>query len=377
MQNSTQKRLSSKSTNGALKLRPRLRTGHVPAVRLAAFAALCFLFAACGETDIRRATDEAVLVETMSPRPRSGAGAIAFSGTIEASETFPLSFAAVGTVARVFVSEGDPVRRGQLLAVLDTTSAREALEMALATLAQAEDAHARLKPMAKNATLPEIRMAEMEAELARARASAAIARKNLRDCELRSPVDGVVGGKTVEPGMNAVPNLTSVTVMRIGRVFARIAVPENEIASVKRGQCARARVSALGDREYAGAVEEIGVVADAVSHSYPVRIVLHNDGAMKPGMICAVRLENASRDGAGEPGVVVPSEAVMVDEAGAQYVFIVKNGRAARRMVETDGFAEEGIIIRNGLSPADAVVLRGQHKLVDGTAVRSGTGAAK
>jgi len=103
----------------------------------------------------------------------------AFSGTIEESETIPLSFASVGTVAKVLVSEGDVVKKGQLLAKLDTTTFQSAWEMSYAVQQQAEDAYKRLTPMYKNGNLPEIKYVEIEPSLQQATAAAAIARKSL------------------------------------------------------------------------------------------------------------------------------------------------------------------------------------------------------
>lgn len=330
-------------------------------------ACVCFALSACsGRADSERSDAAPVRVETVLPRLLDGATVIAYSGTIEASESIPLSFAGVGSVARVLVVEGDAVRRGQLLAVLDTSTTRNALDMALATQAQAEDAYNRLLPMSRSGTLPEIKLIEAESNLNRARSSVLIARKNLSDCQLRAPVDGIVGSRDVEPGMNAVPNLTSISIVRIGKVFARVAIPENEISSIRKGQQATVRIAALGDASSDGAVEEIGVVADPLAHAYPVRIGIPNrGGTIRPGMVCRVSIDGSSAASA----LVLPDEAVMVDEAGRHYVFVAEKGAAVRKFVRHGGYAGDGIAVTGGIGRSDAVIVGGQHKLVDHAAV--------
>lgn len=326
-------------------------------------AASTVLWTGCGgeSADVPR-NAAPVNVETSRPRLLDGGASIAYSGTIEASESIPMSFAVMGSVARVLVAEGDPVREGQLLAVLDTTTMRNALDMSLATERQAQDAYNRLLPMYRNGNLPEVKFIEVESDLSRARSATIIARKNLKDCMLRAPASGIVGARSIEPGMNTVPNLVSISIVRIGRVFARISVSENEISSIRKGQQAEVRLAALGDATVTGAVEEIGVVADPLAHAYPVRIGIRNgDGAIKPGMICQVRIDHA----AAREAVVLPNAAVLVDETGKNYIYVVIDGRAVRRFVTPAGFADDGIAIRDGVRLTDEVIVTGQHKLAD------------
>jgi RND family efflux transporter MFP subunit len=310
-------------------------------------------------------TVQPIRVEAAQPNSFSASQAMAYSGTIEAGESIPLSFATLGNVARVLVVEGDAVRKGQLLAVLNEESSRNGYEMALATLKQAEDAHERLRPMYESGGLPEIKWIEVETNLQKARSAAAISKKNLDDCRLIAPVSGVVGRRSIDAGMAAMPNIASITLVRIEKVFARVAVPENEIAWVGRGQQAWIRVSALQHAEFSGRVEEIGVVADPLAHSYAVRIAIPNPGLqIKPGMICSVSLADSSRN----RGLVLPGRAVLVDETGKKYVYVVDADRKARRREVTSGaLLQDGIEITGGLNPDEWVVVAGQHKLVDQT----------
>lgn len=342
---------------------------HAPPLRLPLIALLgALLCAGCGDGGAESThTPDPIAVEVMRPLPLEAGGAIGWSGTIEASESIPLSFASIGTVARVLVAEGDAVHRGQVLAMLDTANLRSMLDMALATERQADDAVRRLEPMFRNSTLPEIKWIEAESNLARARASVALARRNLADAMLRAPVAGMVGKRSVDVGMSAMPNVTSITIVRIETVHARVAVSEREIPALRMGMPARVRIAALGDDVHEGSITEIGVVADPVAHSYPVKIALRNPGArIKPGMICEVQLPTA----ASARGVVIPVDAMLVDELGRTYVFLAENGQARRRDVVQMGFAEQGVAIGEGLTPDDLVVVAGRHKLTDQARIR-------
>lgn len=260
-----------------------------------------------------------IKVETIQVKYIDRNEALAYSGTIEESETIPLSFSVVGSVSKVLVSEGDFVKKGQLLAELNDETYKNAYQMSLASQKQAEDAYNRLLPMYKNGNLPEIKLVEVETGLQQAKSATLIAKKNVDDCKLYSPVDGIVGKRSIEPGMSAVPNLTSVTIVKIEKVFAKVPVSENEISSIKIGNKATIKIGALNYSEFNGTVEEIGVMADPIAHTYKIKIGIGNKNhQIKPGMICNVTLYKIKTNGT--VGLFVPNRAILVDEQGRNFI---------------------------------------------------------
>jgi membrane fusion protein, multidrug efflux system len=292
---------------------------------------------------------------------------IAYNGTIEESESIPLSFSTVGNVSRVLVSEGDFVKKGQLLASLNDETYKNAYEMSLASQKQAEDAYKRLLPMYKNGNLPEIKLVEVETGLQQAKASALITKKNVDDCRLYSPVDGIVGKRSIEPGMSAIPNLTSITIVKIEKVFAKVPVSESEISSVKIGDKAKIKIVALKDPDFIGTVEEIGVMADPIAHTYKIKIaILNRNRQIKPGMICNVTINKINETA----GLFVTNSAVLVDEKGKNFVYAVNGDKAFRKYVTTGKLLRNGVEITGGLNNGEQIVITGQHKLDDNTPVR-------
>jgi len=313
---------------------------------------------------------DAVRVVVQKVAPAETGREFAYSGTISESESIPQSFSVTGTVTRVLVNEGDTVAKGQLLAELDDTSYRQTYEMVQASERQAEDAFNRLFRMYKNGNLPEVKYVEVETGLAKARAAAAVARKNVADCRLVASASGYVGKRSLDPGMVALPNLSSITIVTIDRVFARVAVPENDIVLVRKGGRASVKVGALGAREFEGTVEDVGVVADPLAHAYKVRIGVPNpDRAVKPGMFCTAVMKGLERSA----GLVIPNEAVLVDETGRTFVYCLDPAgtRASVRYVKLGELLQNGIRVAEGLREGETIVVSGQQKLVDGSAVQA------
>lgn len=334
---------------------------------LISFVIMGMLCLGTGCSDGAKLSNLPVKVQVQRVEPFNASKTFSYSGTIEAVESTPLSFAVNGTVLRVYVSEGDFAKKRQLLAELNDATFKNAFEMAQATLKRAEDAYKRLKPMYDRGSLPEIKFVEVETGLEQAQAAAAIAQKSLNDCKLYAPIDGFVGKRSIEPGMNVLPGLATISLLDIDKVYARVSVSENEIAQIDKGKEASITVGALNGRTFQGTVEEVGVLADPIAHTYKVKISLFNgDHAIKPGMICEAKIMTSDTIN----GIVVPNQAVRVDEKGKAFVYIVDRNNALRKYVEIGRLVNGGIEIRSGLNVGELVVVAGQQKLVDNSPVQ-------
>ncbi len=294
---------------------------------------------------------------------------ISYSGTIEESVSISLSFPITGLVDRVLVLQGQKIRKGQLLAYVNGESFKNSYELSLAKQKQAEDAYHRFEPMFKNATMPEIKMVEIQTGLKQSVAATAIAKKNWDDCKLYAPADGVIGKRSLEPGMNVIPGVSVFTLVQIEKVFVRFPVPENEISKITKDQTSEIEIPALGAQLFYGKVEEIGVMANIMTRSYDIKIGLANpEGTIRPGMVCNVRLKSTAKARV----LVVPNHVVQVDENGINFVYVanLKQGVAQKRKVLIGPILKEGICITQGLNSNEKIIVSGMQKLADNSAIR-------
>jgi membrane fusion protein, multidrug efflux system len=306
------------------------------------------------------------LVKVALARETDSARDLRLSGTIEAERSTSLSFAVPGTVSEVLVQEGESVRRGRALARLAARTYLDALAVARAKASQAEDADRRLEPMHEHHTIPEVRWVEVETGLEQARHSLSIAQKNLDDTVLRAPESGIVARRGVEPGATSGPGMPAIILVQTRTVLATVPVPETQVAGVRVGQAARVSVAALGGT-YEGAVREIGVVANPLTRTYAAKVAVANPtGSLRVGMVAEVSLrqDNPSQV------VVVPPEAVRVDEASQPCVYVAQaNGTLRRQKVEVAGYLGEGTALAKGISAGERVVISGSPMLAGGMAV--------
>ncbi|MEZ5042444.1 MAG: efflux RND transporter periplasmic adaptor subunit [Saprospiraceae bacterium] len=307
-----------------------------------------------------------VNIQTEQPIRYTGVIQSGYSGVVEAKKTTALSFATMGTITEIFVEEGQAVSKGQLLAKVNASNAQNVYQVALASLQQAEDAYRRMKPMKENGTLPEIKWVEVETGLAQAKASVAITQKGISDCSLYAPASGVIGKKYVQAGMNVVPATPALELLNIQSVYVKIPVSENEISQFKKGQTAQISINAI-NKTVTGTVKEIGVSADILSHTYPVKIEVQNtDGDIKPGMICSVQV--AAQDN--RSGVLVSNKALQKDVNGNQFIFIEKGGQTEKIPVQTIALIDNKVLIQGEVPQNANIIISGQQKLSNGTSVK-------
>ncbi len=291
-----------------------------------------------------------------------------YSGTVEASQTIPLTFQSSGTVEQVLVQEGDAVRKGQLLAVVNKSDNQNIYNSALAMYEQAKDAYDRLKQVHEQGSLSEVKWVEMESKLKQAESQMQISKTNLDKCNLYAPTNGIVGKRNIEPGQSSISGFSPIELVKIETVSIKISVPENEIGKIKKGLTATFTISALDNKSFDGTITNVGVVADQFSRTYEVKITVNNsDLEMKPGMVCDVILNtNAERQ-----LVVVPNSAVSKDNEGKSFVYLVSsdNKSVKKQIVEVGNYQSSGVAILSGLSSNQTIVVEGKEKLSDNSLI--------
>ena len=289
-----------------------------------------------------------------------------YIGVVEESESTALSFPISGTIQTMTVKEGEWVTPGMTLAVLDRSSAKSALDAAEAALTQAQDAHRRMSQLHDSASLPEIKMVEVNSKLQQAQSAVDMARKNYDDCVLRVTRRGVIGEKRLSAGENAMPGQTVCTLLDIDKVKVKIAVPEMEIAGIETSDSSLIRVPALDGKSFHGHKLEKGVQADPFAHTYDVSVIVENPShLLLPGMVGDVTLCKSEY----RQVITVPTRAVQGQGDGSRFVWSVRDGKACRVRVTVGKIAGSRIEVCDGLRSGDRVITDGYQKVSEGTKI--------
>lgn len=332
---------------------------------------LAVIFSGCKSSE-KKETERIVKVNAIQCGSHSSNSSHTYSGTLEEAYSATLSFATSGRVTSVYVKEGQRVAEGQLLARVDRSQAESAYQAAKATLDKAQDGYDRAKQVYEKGSLPDIKWTEIQSQLSQAQSVADMAKKNLEDCDLRAPSNGTISDRTIEAGTSVTAFQPVMKLIGLDGMYVKTSIPEDDIQQITLGTRAIVTVSALDNRQFEAVVEERNPTADPITHSYTIRLRLrHSVRELLPGMVCKVALETpaTSKEETNSKGVEVPNRAVQIDNSGHRYVWTIVDGKAQQKRVTITDLTANGVLISEGITSDDIIVVDGMLKLSSGTKV--------
>lgn len=347
------------------------------ALRGNAFVALALvgviLLAGC-KSDAKPAAIVAQPVQVLRIEPTSASETWSYVGTIRARFESDIAFRVGGKVTRRLVDIGASVIAGQIIAELDPTDYRLALEAQQAELAaakssrdQAVAAEARYRTLhtqghvAKAALDQRVAVAdEARGRVERAERALALARNQLAYAVLRSDVAGVVSSLQVEVGQVVAAGQPIARIARLDEIEALVAIPEHRLADAKMAR-AEIEVWADGNRRYAAKLREVSPEADRVSRTYAARFSIDVPStSTELGRTATVHLRAANA----AQTFTVPLAAVMQDGTlPTIWVLDSTATRVQRTSVTLIRLTREAAVITGALRPGDRIVTLGVHML--------------
>jgi membrane fusion protein, multidrug efflux system len=306
-------------------------------------------------------------------------------GTIDAFERVQVTARVAGVVDRVAFSEGQQVKKGDTLVVIDSqrfrllvASAQAAVDKADAALKDneamvtrregASDKNPGLIPGEELATY---RTKTLTAKADREVAVAAMrtAQLNLSDSSIRAPMEGVIQTRTIETGQYVQAGYVMATLLRNDPMLLRFLVEPAEAPRIKAGAIASFTMRET-QRSFNAKVTLVGGSADATTHMIGVTAEVADEGHkywLRPGSFCDVTLNLGST----RESPMIPRAAARATDHG--YVAYVIENEVAHEHVLTLGMStKEGWIeVRSGLAAGDNLVVLGAEALSEGAKVKS------
>lgn len=331
-------------------------------------AAAFLLFSSCGNKQSANSgwsdsisVNVLVVNGSVSPTERN------YVGDISSEKVIELSFPLGGTLTRVNVKNGQRVREGQVIAMVDSTTAASLHATALASLRQAEDAYRRLEAVHKEGGISDVRWMQMVTDLEKARQAELSARKHVDNCTLKAPFSGVVSCIDRHVGEDLRPTETFARVLDMDRLRINFSVPEQEVLNLHIGDPASATIPALAGREVNLRISDKSLIANPLGHTYRVSASVVNSDLrdLLPDMVAKVHINYSNS----ASGVVVPSSCIHTMPEG-HVVWVVENGSAKQRLISVGDFVKCGVLVNGGLNDGDTVVTGGHQKLFNGAKVK-------
>lgn len=306
-------------------------------------------------------------------------------GSLEAEDMIQVTAELDGVLTSVNFREGDRVTKDTVIATIDpdrykleAERAEANYRRAVADGSQAAATYARREALAKEnlvsaEDLNQTRASNdrSAADVAAAKAARDIAAQNLSRAFVKPRHGGVIDKRLVDTGSFVRTGTSIAALVDLTRLRLRFRVSETESLHAQKGQVAKFRVAATGDREFGATIYHVGQVADPTSRQVEVLAWVQNPGILKPGFFAEVSLPSESKKDA----IVVPETAIQASDRGF-VAFVIVDGKAVVREVEIGPRTGGGDVeILTGLNAGETIVFEGSDRIANGVAVNPTTGA--
>jgi len=286
------------------------------------------------------------------------------TGSLRAEESVDLQPETSGKVVAIHFDEGTLVRAGALLVKINDADLQASLERSIARRTLAELRERRVDQLLRDGGTNQQEYDSALSELNVQRAEVELIEAQIAKTEVRAPFDGMVGLRAVSLGAYVSPTTRIATLQKLENIKIDFAVPEKYAQRVSVGSPVTFTVAGEA-ASFAGRVYAVEPRIDVSTRTLQLRAVCENaDLRLRPGTFAQVQFTLARVDDA----ILVPAEAVIPGLAD-KTVFVLADGRAARRVVRTGTRTGTSVQILDGLAAGDSVIVSGLQQLRHGMSV--------
>lgn len=359
----------------------KIKTQFIAPASLVLFAivSLFYLLGGCGNTEAKPAAaansqapaDERIPVYTAKVETKTIDLPVHASGILSSTAEQRLAFKIGGVIQKIYVDEGDVVRAGQLLAVLNKTEIDAQVNQANQGLQKAERDLARVEGLYRDssATLELVQNATTGRDLAKE--TARIAQFNQQYAEIRATRGGKIIKKLMNEGEITGPGTPVFVLFETGKDdwVIKVSVSDRDWARLNIGMSAAVSMDAYPNTTFNGKVSDLAPAADPASGLYPVEVRLTPQGKrFAPGLFAQVDVTPKQA----RPYAVVPVEAIIEGEGHEAFVFALQlDGESVRKVPVQVAFLEGNLaVLRSGLEGSTEVITSGAPYLTEKKRVR-------
>jgi membrane fusion protein, multidrug efflux system len=303
---------------------------------------------------------------------------LTLTGTLRANAESDVAADVSGKVIATYVERGQPVKKGQTLALVDARSAALAATAAEAQsrvaqeqLDQARRDCGRVQHLLDTGAISQAEYDKQTSQCTSQQWSAAAAdaqhrsaSKLLGDANIRAPFDGYVGERYVSVGQYVQPSTRVASVYAPDPLRLELTVPEASVGAVQQDMPVRFTVTAYGDQTFTGHVKYISPNLRESTRDLVIEALVPNaDLKLKPGMFGVARIELGVK-----PHTVVPRAALVTDDTGSR-AFVVAGAQVQERLVQLGEATGDVVSVVDGLKAGEMVVVQPGPDVRDGAQV--------
>ncbi len=335
--------------------------------------ALALTMTGCGgKTEAKKLqtlADELIPVRLAAVSRASTAEPVKASGLVASETEAKLSFKTGGIIQRIFVKEGDAVRRGQVLAVLNLTEINAQVQQATEAVGKAERDLGRVKNLYRDSVATFEQVQNLTTALNVAQNNLDIARYNRGFSEIRATTNGVIMKKLANEGELAAPGAGVLLLSATDRKdwIVKAGISDKDWVRLKEGNRAEVRLDAYPNQTFPATVSNLSVGTDAASGLYQAELKLSTAPAkMATGIFASVLIFPTVKTSL----TAIPVDALIEGTDRDAFVYVAEGDKARRRAVKVAYLDGTSAYLQSGLDGVSQVVTDGSAYLTEGMRVK-------
>jgi len=298
-----------------------------------------------------------VNVVTLVLSPTSIQDRINLPGSIEPWTHLKLLAKTRGTVTEVLVTEGDTVKRGDPIAMIENDDYRINLDRAQAAYNLAKVEFKRDQSIYTKGMIPTADLDAKKTRVQTTKADFENAQLQYSRCTITAPMDGIIQRLDAKVGLLLSTADPVAEILKIDRLKAVIGIPESDVNAVRQLDTVTITIQALNDKKVVARKHFLSSAPETIARLYNLELEIDNsDGRILPGMFVRADIIKAKVDNA----IIVPFYSV-ISRNDEQFVFVEQNGIAKKRIVHL-GIMEKWMVeIVDGLQDRDKLIVEGHR----------------
>jgi RND family efflux transporter MFP subunit len=304
-------------------------------------------------------------VEIVSPKIMQAKQTLEENGILSAGSEVSILSETSGRVLSVTGNVGEHVSVGQTLVSVEKEVLESQYKLAKQTLDAAEKDLNRFNNLIGGEAITQQQLEASKLNYQSALANFANVKKQFENTLIQSPVNGIISKRSVEKGMSLTPSVPVFSILEQNQMIFKVKVAEGNVLQLNKGQKASVLFDGVPGNVFTGNIRSIGVTTD-LSGRYEVEVSLAGqESVLRAGMSGKAVFENDLKNS----GFVIPRKCIVGSIKDAS-VFILNADSVSAKKVEAIALNETDVLITQGLSTNDKVVLSGQINLQNGTKVK-------
>ncbi len=322
---------------------------------------------------IKSGVEKLPLVTTLVAKTEKFEHFLELQGSVQTKQNVLIYPEMPGTLQRVYVKEGQRVRKGQLLATIDDGGIGSQLAQLKTQAALAKTTFERQERLWEQKIGSELQFLQAKSKHEAAESAVKTVQSQLGKSTIRAPFSGVIDnvikdqGTVVAPG----PGSEVFRIVNLSDMYVEVDVPENYLGNIKVGKEAKVFFPALGDT-LDSKIRQTGNFINPSNRAFTVEVAVPNKkGVIKPNLTARVSLNDYTSDAA----ILIPQGIISENAEGEQYVYVAENNEgdkavAKRRIIETGKTQGSLVEVVSGISSGNLLIQEGARTVKEGQNVQ-------